>query len=219
MKLRQQSSFKPDGTTYHVPTEIIVIEGVSYARIKSLTNSTYAVVWHPVEFDDMVDHWAKDTVNDMGSRMIVEGDGTGNFNPDNNMTRAQLATIIVRALGLTPMTGESGFDDIETTDWCCGYVKTAAYYDIVEGNGSGKFGPDDLITREQAMIMIARAMNLANVEVILTYSEVIALIGVYSDSTLISDYAVESVAACLEAGVIHGKTVDCIAPADYISPR
>ena len=64
---------KPDGTTYHVPTEVVQIDGVYYAKINSLTNSTYTVVWHPIKFPDVTNHWAKDSINDMGSRMVVCG--------------------------------------------------------------------------------------------------------------------------------------------------
>ena len=61
----------PDGTTHHVPTRVTVINGKYYAVINSLTNSTYTVVWNPMEFADVSTHWAKDTINNMGSRMVV----------------------------------------------------------------------------------------------------------------------------------------------------
>jgi hypothetical protein len=64
---------EPDGTARHVPTKIIVIDGRYYAKINSLTNSTYTVIWNPVEFGDVVNHWAKADANDMGSRMVVSG--------------------------------------------------------------------------------------------------------------------------------------------------
>lgn len=72
----------PDGTVRHVPTKVIVIDGKYYAQINSLTNSTYSVIWHPLEFKDITDHWAKEAVNDMGSRMIISGTGNDKFEPD-----------------------------------------------------------------------------------------------------------------------------------------
>ena len=92
----------------------------------------------------------------MGSRMVVTGVGDNNYEPNRNITRAEFATIIVRALGLAPGTGSSGFDDVSTAGWYCGYINTAVDYGIVTGYGDGTFGPNEPITREQAMTMIAR---------------------------------------------------------------
>ncbi len=206
-----------DGTVRHVPTEITVIDGVYYAKIKSLTNSTYTVVWHPVEFPDAEGNWAKAAINDIGSRMIVFGDENGNYNPGHDMTRAEFAVIIVRALGLAPGNGESNFSDVSKSAWYCGYVETAAAYRIINGYSDGTFGPNDLITREQAMVMITRAMKLAGLEAGLTDGEVYSLPGAYRDGAEISDYSMESIAACLKAGIISGKSVDTLAPKDYIT--
>ncbi|MGE5423063.1 MAG: hypothetical protein ACM3QW_07350, partial [Ignavibacteriales bacterium] len=62
-----------DGTFSHVPTTIVAIDEKYYAKINSLTNSAYAVIYNPQTFADMANHWAKADVNDMGSRLIVNG--------------------------------------------------------------------------------------------------------------------------------------------------
>jgi hypothetical protein len=54
-----------DGTFSHVPTTIVVIDGKYFAKINSLTNSVYTVIWNPRTFNDMENHWAKNDVNDM----------------------------------------------------------------------------------------------------------------------------------------------------------
>lgn len=66
-----------DGTTRSVPTKVDIRDGVAYAVINSLTNSTYSVVWNPVAFQDVEQHWAKASVNNMGSRMVINGIGGG----------------------------------------------------------------------------------------------------------------------------------------------
>ena len=208
---------KQDGTTYHVPTEVVQIDGVYYAKINSLTNSTYAVVWHQIEFPDVENHWAKDSINDMGSRMILFGDENGNYNPDSDITRAKFTATIVRALGLAPESGESDFSDVSTSAWYCGYVKTALEYGIIKGYNDGTFGPDDMITREQVMMMIARTMKITGLEAALTGSEISELLKVYTDGASVSDYALDSVAACIHAGIVSGTGNNMIAPKDYAS--
>lgn len=37
----------PDGTVRHVPTKVVIIDGKYFAKVNSLTNSTYSIVWHP----------------------------------------------------------------------------------------------------------------------------------------------------------------------------
>ncbi len=207
----------PDGTTRHVPTKIVVIDGKYYATINSLTNSTYAVVWHPYEFSDVTNHWAKDSINNMGSRMVVNGIGEGIYEPDRNMTRAEFAAIIVKALGLAPGEGATTFNDVSTSDWYNGYAKTAAEYGIITGYPDGSFGPMDAITREQAMTMIARAMSIIKLDANLASGEETTLLDNYSDSGTISEYAINSIAQCVKVGIVSGRTETTIAPAENIT--
>ncbi|HEX3030287.1 MAG TPA: S-layer homology domain-containing protein, partial [Clostridia bacterium] len=193
---------EPDGTVRHVPTKIIIIDGKYYAKINSLTNSTYSVVWHPIEFNDVDNHWAKADINDMGSRMVVNGDGKGNYNPESDITRAEFAAIMVRALGLKPEMGSCQFSDVGGSDWYCGYINTAVKYKIITGYGNGKFGPMDKITREQAVTMIARAMNITGLKVKLADGEIEKLLGKFTDSSKAAQYSKTSIAACLKIGII-----------------
>lgn len=202
----------PDGTVHHVPTRVTVVDGKYYAVINSLTNSTYCVVWNPVEFSDMAGHWARDAVNEMGSRMVVTGIGDNLYAPDRSLTRAEFAAIIVRALGLTPGAGASGFGDVAEAHWSSGFIKTAAAYGIIEGYGDGRFGPNDTVTREQAMAMLGRAMKLTGLDAGLTEDEAGKLLGAYRDGSAVSAYAQGSVAACLKTGLTTGTGPATLSP-------
>ncbi|MGE5404777.1 MAG: InlB B-repeat-containing protein [Candidatus Saccharibacteria bacterium] len=207
----------PNGSLRHVPTKVTIIDGKYYAVINSLTNSTYTVIWHPMGFNDVADHWAKTEVNDMGSRMVVTGVGNNNFAPDRDITRAEFAAIVVRALGLAPGTGKNGFSDVEASKWYCGYIETASEYGIIQGYNKTSFGPNDVITREQAMTMIARAMRITGLKSEIKDSEISSLLANYSDQTAASDYARTSIAACLKTGIITGRSSNTIAPKNCIS--
>ena len=208
---------KPDGASYHVPTQITEIDGKYYAVINSLTNSTYAVVWHPVEFSDVASHWAKTAVNDMGSRMVVNGVGDSLYEPDRNITRAEFAAIVVRALGLDAGMGANSFTDVHDSDWFNGFIGTAVEYGIISGYGDGTFGPSDSITREQAMTMISRAMKLTGIKPDLTGTEATALLAGYHDADQSSEYATTGIADCLKTSVILGRSDGMIAPKEYIT--
>lgn len=206
-----------DGTFSHVPTTIIVIEGKYFAKINSLTNSTYSVIYSPKSFVDAENHWAKADINDMASRLVVDGDGDGTFQPDRNITRAEFVTILVKALGLKPGTGRNPFTDVSNSEWYAGYIKTAYEYKLISGYSENTFGPMDTITREQAMTMLRGAMKLTKLEVELTNVEVEKLIAGFTDGSQTSDWSRNSVAACVKAGIISGRTGNMAAPEDNIT--
>ena len=149
--------------------------------------------------------------------MVVSGVGNGNYEPDRNMTRAEFAAVMVRALGLEPGNGASSFGDVASNEWYCGYVKTAAAYGIIKGYSDAAFGPDDTITREQAMTMMARAMKITNLKAGLTDSEGNKLMAAYSDSATVSTYANTSIAECIKTGVVSGRQNHTLAPKAYVT--
>jgi hypothetical protein len=206
-----------DGTFSHVPTQIVVINGKYYAKINSLTNSTYSVIYNPITFADVANHWAKDAINDMGSRMVVTGIGNSTYEPGRSITRAEFAAIVVRALGLRQGTEESSFGDVSLTDWFNGYVDTATDYALITGYDSGTFGPSDTITREQAMAIIARAMKLTELSENLTDKDVGAILAKYTDSAAVSDYAKLGVAACVKSGIVSGTSESTLSPKAYVT--
>lgn len=210
----------PDGTVRHVPTQIVVIDGKYYAKISSLTNSVYSVIWNPVEFTDAAKHWAKDEINDMGSRMVVSGDGNGNYAPDRDITRAEFAAIVVKALGLQPGGKENNpFGDVKGTDWFAESVSAAYEYGIVAGDDNNLFRPQNKITREQAMTMAGRAMDVTGLKTEEEIASVDAekVLAAYIDAGQVSNYAKSGAAACIDSGIINGKGTNRIAPKENIT--
>ncbi len=116
--------------------------------------------WNPIEFKDVEKHWAKRAVNEMGSRMVIEGKGNGMFSPDQNITRAEYAAIVVRGLGLKLERGATPFKDVNLTDWYNGAIHTAYEYGLISGYEDGSFRPNEQITREQAAVIMAKAIAM-----------------------------------------------------------
>ena len=97
------------------------------------------------------------------------------------------------ALGLEPGTGDNNFSDVKAEKWYCDYIKTASAYGIITGYDADTFGPNDTISREQAMTMIARAMEITGLKAGLADSEISNLLAGYSDSSSSAGYAKESI--------------------------
>ena len=101
---------------------------------------------------------AVEYLNDIG---IMRGDNKGNFNPDNPVTRAEMATIICNMLNESEdLAVSDNFTDVPTTHWANKYIAKASELGFISGYGNGKFGPEDTVTYAQAITMVVRAMNL-----------------------------------------------------------
>jgi hypothetical protein len=207
-----------DGTFSHVPTVITMIDGKYYAKINSLTNSAYSIIYSPKTFQDVGKHWAEKEVNDMASRLVVSGIGDDKFEPDRDITRAEFAAIVVRALGLMSSgTGKDAFIDVMKKNWYYDAVSIAYEYGITSGYENGKFWPDDKITREQAMTMIARAMKITGSKVELADGEADKLLTSFTDAYSAAEYAKANIASCVKAGIVSGRSGKLIAPKDNIT--
>ncbi|TMV45510.1 hypothetical protein FE783_28835 [Paenibacillus mesophilus] len=193
----------PDGTVTHVPTYIVERDGKWYARINSLTNSPYSVIWNPQSFADTARHWAESIINDMASRKVVNGVDGRRFEPDLSITRAEFAAIAVRALGLGDNGGSRRFSDVLEGDWYYGAVSKAWEYGLIEGFEDGTFQPGQMITREQAMVMLRKAMKLAGLQTAVQDAE--RVLASYPDSNQIATWAKDSVAAAVSAGLVQGR--------------
>ncbi|MBW7457966.1 S-layer homology domain-containing protein, partial [Paenibacillus sepulcri] len=209
---------EPDGTVRPVPTRIAVIDGKSYAQINSLISGMYSVVWHSLAFKDVENHWAKEAVNDMGSRMVIDGIGNGLFLPDQSISRADFAAIMVRGLGLQLESGSTPFTDMCQKEE--GYqqaVITAYSYGLVSGFEDGSFRPLDKITREQAMVIIAKAMKITYLQGVNAAQTSDHVLHSFTDAINVSDWAKSSFAICVQAGIVSGRDNGQLEPKAFIT--
>jgi len=104
-----------------------------------------------------------EAVTILDSLGIMYGDDNGNFRPDDTITRAEVATVVVRALGLEDAAagakGATQFDDVAADHWATGYINLATQKGIIAGYGDGTFGPEDPVTYEQVTKMIVAALG------------------------------------------------------------
>ena len=97
---------------------------------------------------------AVDALYDAG---VITGDSNGRFNPQNQVSRAEAAAIIcrMRGLGDTAKAGcETMFTDVPSTHWASGYIAVASELGVINGYGSGMFGPDDPVSYPQMVKML-----------------------------------------------------------------
>ncbi|MBQ3110319.1 MAG: S-layer homology domain-containing protein [Clostridia bacterium] len=106
-------------------------------------------------------HWAHLTIDAMTINGYIKGYPDGLFKPDQNITRAEFTAIVYRILGLEIAEDGVLYDDT-VGHWAQDIIATMSLpegYGMTRGYGDGNFGPNDFITREQAVAIIARAKS------------------------------------------------------------
>ncbi|PES68036.1 S-layer protein [Bacillus cereus] len=121
-------------------------------------NNTYRNITPP-NFTD-VPNWAKDAVNYLVGRGVINGYPDGRFAPYDTLTRAQAATIIAKSLGLhIDPSAKPSFDDSQN-NWATPYIAAVEKAGVIVGDGKGKYNPDGEITRASMASILVKAYNL-----------------------------------------------------------
>ncbi|TVY07105.1 S-layer homology domain-containing protein [Paenibacillus cremeus] len=196
------------GKFMFVPATFKQSSGKTEVTMKRPGNSIYTVIQNKRTFDDLSGHWAKADVELLTSKLVVDGASETTFAPNQSVTRAEFASMLVRALGLNTVK-EGSFKDVAATDWFAEAVNTAAKASLVTGFENNTFRPNDTITREQIAVMIARAAEFAGKKP----KEGKDSADKFKDSTTVSSWAKASVSAAVDAKIVNGTTDNTFAPA------
>lgn len=164
-----------------------------------------------VSFNDLKEeHWAYDAVKSLSERSLINGYEDGSFKPEQTITRAEFAKLIVgldsalaelskrdnseNPILVRETEGTVSFADVASTDWFAGYVNQAASAGLVNGS-DGYFLPDEKITRQDAALILYRTVS---------YYNALSGVHVFDDRSSISDYARDAVQRLTVAGIISG---------------
>ncbi len=138
--------------------------------------------------------WFYPAVQYVRQEGLMSGIGGGRFNPNSNLSRAQLAQILYNASG-KPAAGTSGFHDVPAGSWYASAISWAAQKKIVSGYGGGKFGPNDNITREQLAVMLWRYAGQPSPKKTTLN---------FTDAGQVKSYAVPAMCWAVENGIVSG---------------
>ena len=198
------------GELTFVPAIFSIINGQTEVTIKRPGNSLYAVVKSSQTFDDVKGHWAKADVELLASKLVIKGVSDHSFAPNSPITRAEFATLLVRALGLNEEVSTK-FSDVPANSWFTGTVGAAVKAGLIEGFDDTSFKPNERISREQMAVMVTRAMKFAGQSAAIDLNQ----LDQFTDSTGLSVWSKEAVAQAVIAGIVNGATETTFAPAAY----
>lgn len=142
------------------------------------------------------DMWAAESISYLSEHGIINGRPDGTFGPDDNVTRAELVTMVIKAMGIPLKNPKDSFVDVKSNEWYSSYLATGVDYGLIYGNDFGYFNPNDSISRQDICVILMRAIGEENITDLKIN---------FFDANDISDYAKSAVAYWSSINVIKGK--------------
>ena len=178
--------------TFTMPASAVNV-GVSYVKATETPSKT--------KFNDVsANDWFASAVDYVTGKGMMNGTADNTFSPKANTTRGMVVTVLYR-LENQPSTSAASFTDVASGAYYANAVAWANASGIVSGYGSGKFGPNDKVTREQLAAILYRYAQYKKYDV----SGANSLDG-YTDVQSVSSYAVPALQWANAAGVVTGKS-------------
>ena len=172
-----------------------------YVGVPSVSNVNNTNAEHRYS-DVPKEHWAYTAIETLSQKGVISGNGSGNFEPDKNVSREEFVKMIVVALGI-PQKGNSGkFTDVKYDSWYNKYISAAVENGIVNGISDDMFGVGINLTRQDLAVMIYRGLRCGS-----DLSDT-----KFADDKQIDLYAAEAVYTLYKKGIVNGKSEGYFAP-------
>lgn len=192
----------PAGGLHFVPSVFTAGETIFFAPHNSLFTAIRTERQSTAAFADTEGHWAQAAIAEMANKRIVQGVSREAFAPERAITRAELAALLVRGLGLTEQPGSARYSDVDASHaWYTGAVGAASAAGLMGGFADGTFRPDAAATREQLAVAVARAIQFAGGELPDAGESLAAH---YADHADVAGWAAQSVARLAAAQLVTG---------------
>ena len=161
------------------------------------------------DYSDVDGHWAYGALDWAVESGILTGKDSDTMDPDGLLTRAEMATMMDRLYGTYKNADISHYTDVVTDSWYYNYIAQAVNMGTLDGYGAGRMRPDDYITREQAVVVIARTLCL------MTASK--ENLSQFPDANEIGAWAYDDLCAMVEREFIAGYPDGGLGPKDHMT--
>lgn len=193
-------------------------QAISAALAGTMLVGTMAAPAMAVSVDQFTDikttDWFYPYVQKVAEKDYMIGVGGNLFAPTTEMSRAMFVTVLARLEGVKEESAKSNFDDVPDNTWYTSAVNWAAENGIVEGNGAGKFMPEDEITRQDMCTMMARYVTYHQKKHNVTHVKP-GTEKTFTDEDQIASYAAEFVEQCVAWGLIEGNDLGQFMPKSF----
>ncbi|MGO4546010.1 S-layer homology domain-containing protein [Paenibacillus sp. 2TAB23] len=153
--------------------------------------------------------WAKDSIESLAARGIINGVGNEIFKPGLYVTRAEFVKMLMHAFDLADANETSTLRDLQQGSWYYSSIAAAQKLGIVQGKADGSFGVNDKISRQDMAVMAFRAAQQLELKL-----GSVAPSTAFADEAAIDAYALDAAKAMQAAGIIQGVGDSLFAPKD-----
>ncbi len=145
-------------------------------------------------FSDISGHWAEKFIEALAAANIISGFPDGSFAPDNSLNRAQYAALLVSAFSPIPKAPATNFIDVSASFWARSAIERANRAGFLSGFPGLKFGPNQNLTKAEAMVSLVNGLELkgGNPD----------LLQVYSDRNQIPNFALSAAATATALKIV-----------------
>jgi hypothetical protein len=158
-----------------------------------------------ITYTDLGDvEWAVKAINNLASRNVFDAKQNSKFYPNQNITRGEYLSIIIRSLELNKVTA-GRFADVTSKNKYYKEIMTAYKLGIISPDKNNKIYPNNAITREQAGVILALALKIKGTPL---PAEDGSSLKQFSDYRSISPASAEKIAAVCGAGILSGRTIN-----------
>ena len=161
-------------------------------------------------FVDFPTGWSAAAMTFAVDNGLINGKENGRIEPEANLTRAEMAAIINRAFGAQTTADISAFSDVSQSEWYYTEMQKAVQMQTFTGDSDGTLRPNDNITREEVMAVLARALVIEN-------SDFSPISGAFSDAASVSEWARPYISAIITNGYVNGYEDGTVRPLNLIT--
>lgn len=164
------------------------------------------------QYPDVFDsYWASSDINRLTEQSILEGYPDGMFKPNRKVSRAEMATMVVKGYNLdcTSSADSLSFKDVPRNHWAHNYISKGVSENMIAGKTNDKFAPNDHITRTEALTIMAKGINCPMNE-----AKAEEILSKYKDGSNVPCWAKEHVAKAIDNGALKNERNQ-----EYIRPN
>ncbi|WP_168122861.1 leucine-rich repeat protein [Paenibacillus sp. HB172176] len=188
------------------------LNNIGEAILRSMDGGMYVLIGYNPVFADIHGRWSAPIIENLSSKLIIQGDENGLFHPESEVTKAEFIAMLVRALALPIDEEKESFTDVSNDAWYSGAVAAAANYGLTQGDEENKFHPSQPLSRQEAAVIIAKAQALMGLKLELSDRETRFWLGHWKDDDTIAEWARDAMASARKQEILLGDAARTARP-------
>ncbi|MBF8982532.1 S-layer homology domain-containing protein [Lutibacter sp. B2] len=206
--LKDNGTIESMGGVYDADIKMVTFTTPHFSKYFAKKADKEEIQETKVTFKDLKGYeWAKEAIEAMANKGIINGRGEAMFDPTANITRAEFATLVTKMMGYSTENMNVPFTDVAKDAWYCNYVGAAYKNGLINGRNKTVFDPNGKITRQEMVVIVAKVLEKKG------YSKAeLKELEIFKDQGQIAPWAKDSVSLCVKEKIISGMGNNTFAP-------